>query len=359
MDGLRGYALETHFCVWFLSLISGGGKAKAEVMQHKTRLQAELARLKVRRKAISNDELVVAQLDIAQYLRVVVELVPNAVSILEKDLAPLKFAGNIDPGVDWEKLVATQTAFFYVDVHVPHLYVFGPAITSLPSCSLVQDSRAVIQQKASCLPPLLLSQCLQRRPCSAVDACAAPGNKTTYLASLLGVDSSVVAYERDSGRFVTLCNRTKHIKSIKCVEADFLLADVSQSDAELIMVDPSCSGSGIVTRIAFEDADGGNVGSMGMQRLASLSAFQTRAVVKAMSFPRARFVIYSTCSVHREENEDVVQRVLEQCTEWRLMSPWSDKWTSRGFGSAAQGCMRVDAKAHRTIGFFVALFEKT
>lgn len=324
-------------------------------MQHKTRLHAELARLKVKRKVVTNEELVVAQVDIAQYLRV---MLPDAVEILEKELAPLKFSGLIDPGKDWDKLVSSQSVSFYLDVHVPHLYVFGPSVSTLASCSLVQDSRAVIQQKASCMPPLLLSQCLVDRPCPAVDACAAPGNKTTYLASLLGPESSVVAYERDSGRFRTLCERTKHLPGIKCVEADFLLVDTSEMDAQLIMVDPSCSGSGIVTRIAFEDADGGNVGSLGLQRLAALSAFQTRAVVKAMSFPRARFVAYSTCSVHREENEDVVMRVLEQCPEWKLMSPWNDKWPTRGFGSAAQGCMRVDARLHRTIGFFVAIFEK-
>jgi putative methyltransferase len=77
-----------------------------------------------------------------------------------------------------------------------------------------------------------------------------------------------------------------------------------------------------------------------------------------MTFPNAQRVVYSTCSVHQEENEDVVKRVLEQCPEFELCSPWLDTWVERGIGDDMKGCIRVDAKKHRTIGFFCAVFER-
>lgn len=46
------------------------------------------------------------------------------------------------------------------------------------------------------------------------------------------------------------------------------------------------------------------------ERLAQLASFQRAAVLHAMKFPRVRRVVYSTCSIHQAENEDVVAAIL-------------------------------------------------
>ncbi len=112
-----------------------------------------------------------------------------------------------------------------------------------------------------------------------------------------------------------------------------------------------------MTRIALEEDSDGAV-TVGPQRLAALSAFQLRAVLKAMTFPHAQRVVYSTCSVHREENEDVVARILEARPDFELAPCWSDKWTMRGLDDNMRACIRVDAQTHRTIGFFAAVFQR-
>ena len=55
-------------------------------------------------------------------------------------------------------------------------------------------------------------------------------------------------------------------------------------------------------------------------RLKSLSGFQTAILSHAMRFASARRIIYSTCSVHEEENEQVVERGLRkpEFAEWSV-----------------------------------------
>jgi putative methyltransferase len=58
-------------------------------------------------------------------------------------------------------------------------------------------------------------------------------------------------------------------------------------------------------------------------RLQRLSALQTRIVVHALSFPAATRITYSTCSLHREENESVVESILAsdvaKSRGWRVL----------------------------------------
>ena len=94
-------------------------------------------------------------------------------------------------------------------------------------------------------------------------------------------------------------------------------------------------------------------------RLWRLAAAQLKIVCKAFTFPHMRVVVYSTCSVHREENEDVVAKALEAAAgEWRLAMCLPD-WPTRGLPDAPNGELCVRAGEHdETHGFFVARFER-
>lgn len=55
------------------------------------------------------------------------------------------------------------------------------------------------------------------------------------------------------------------------------------------------------------------------ERLQALAGFQRRVLNHALSFPALQRLAYSTCSLHQEENEDVVQAVLQ---EWGSAFRW-------------------------------------
>lgn len=81
----------------------------------------------------------------------------------------------------------------------------------------------------------------------------------------------------------------------------YINADPSEySNVEYILLDPPCSGSGMTNRLnIFDTAENDN-------RLQSLAYLQGKMLAFAMqNFPNAKKIIYSTCSINVEENEQV------------------------------------------------------
>lgn len=94
------------------------------------------------------------------------------------------------------------------------------------------------------------------------------------------------------------------------------------------MLDPSCSGSGMLSRLDSLLDEGQ---TSDPERLAHLSQFQIRALLHAFSFPKVKKVAYSTCSIHKEENEHVVKAGLDQAGHLFTLSPGVlPQWTRRG-----------------------------
>ena len=97
-------------------------------------------------------------------------------------------------------------------------------------------------------------------------------------------------------------------------------------------------------------------------RLASLASLQTKLLLHALSFPGVKRVTYSTCSVHAEENEEVVAAILsnpEVSASFKLKKCLPG-WQGRGDPKYpfADKVVRADPKRDLCNGFFVALFQR-
>lgn len=99
-------------------------------------------------------------------------------------------------------------------------------------------------------------------------------------------------------------------------------------------------------------------------RLANLTGLQSRMLSHAMrAFTKAKKIVYSTCSIHPEENEKVVQECLEMCPDWKLIKPieFAEKWKHFGspkFKHIGKKCIYAKSEIDLTDGFFVAIFER-
>ena len=239
------------------------------------------------------------------------------------------------------------------DLHLPDLLVFPPQ-TPLYQHSLVTEGRLLLQDKASCLPVACLDP---PSGASLLDACAAPGMKTSQAAGAVGKSGKVIAVERSSKRAGTL--REILAKSdgntvTTVLESDFLdVKPEEHPDVEYLVVDPSCSGTGMVLRP-------GDASDPPQERLDKLAGLQTRLLLHALSFPRAKKVVYSTCATSVTENEAVVAKVLSTSPEWKSV-PALESWPRRGNeyqGQSGGNFLRAEPSLDFCNGFFVALLKR-
>lgn len=155
------------------------------------------------------------------------------------------FTGHFDGSYEefLSKVSSLTPEEFMVDLHVKNLLIFPPK-TEFYRYPFYKDGRIMIQDKASCLPAILLNP----QPGSVVlDMCAAPGMKTTHMAALMENQGKIFAVEFNTKRFESLnkmveCSGATCIKTINRDVITLTAKDCP--DVEYVLIDPSCSGSG-------------------------------------------------------------------------------------------------------------------
>ncbi|XP_051281038.1 probable 28S rRNA (cytosine-C(5))-methyltransferase [Dicentrarchus labrax] len=333
-----------------------GGSWKAMMMKHRSRLQAVLARMKVKQKVSKNEDLLPVSVQqpagdrLPRYARVntLKTTVEDTVDYLKRDgFSYLGQASRLDDFTLKEKS-------FVRDMHLPELLVFSPK-TDFHDHFLYKAGHIILQDKASCLPAFLLNP----TPGShLIDACAAPGNKSSHLAAILKNKGRLFAFDLDAKRLATMSTLLLRagVTCQQLANQDFLKVDPESpqyKDVEYVLLDPSCSGSGMV---CLRDDASSVDQEKNQARLASLASFQLRCLNHGLRFPRLKRLVYSTCSIHRQENEDVVAACLQENPGFRLV-PLLGQWPERGLEPLTQ-CLRASTTKTRTHGFFVALLER-
>ncbi|KAI0145403.1 S-adenosyl-L-methionine-dependent methyltransferase [Xylariaceae sp. FL1272] len=406
---------------------------RQSIERHKGRLTSEFTRARLRRKAGSVDAL--------------------------RDIISLEFLGEAGRSPRWVRVNTFKTTFqeqldttfkdftkvsdvkdvvgsaskcLYVDEHVPNLLGLSPGFEIIKTQAYTSGA-VILQDKASCFPAYLLDP--QPEDGDVIDSCAAPGNKTTHVAAIVKSKApadgtcprKVFACEKDSRRAQILQKMVNLAGANEITELslgqDFLKLDPTAdiySNVGALLLDPSCSGSGIVGRDSMPtihlpdqpttsnkkptvdktrkrkrengpnaaeekpeqvlvDDDGQETVISSKKelkaRLDALASFQLTLLLHAFTFPAARRVTYSTCSIHAEENEQVVLKALQspvgKARGWRIMKRGEQvegmrKWPVRGDAEAsggdevvAQACIRSYQDDGRGVmGFFVAGFVR-
>lgn len=342
---------------------AGDGPIKQAVKRHKTRLQAELVRLKIS-KGVSRNEDLAIQPDsragkIPRYARVNENLwtMEDATKYLEEEL--FARCSNLSP----------EVGQYAIDTHIPNLLIFNPA-SNIHQTEAYLSGKLILQDKASCMPAIILNSSFSDNT-EVIDATSAPGNKTSHLSALMRNKGKLFAFERDKYRFKIL---TKMLRKAGCknahpINTDFLTVDPKDSEyakVSHILLDPSCSGSGIVNRLDHLLESEQDTGDDSQERLNKLAGFQLSMILHAMEFPAVTRIVYSTCSIHAVENELVVRNVLKSDIAQRLNFKLAGRsevlptWPRRGLPEHlqldAEHVLRCSPGEDSTNGFFVSMF---
>lgn len=416
---------------------------RTAIERHKGRLQAELTKARIRRKLGSIDSLK-AHIESGQENTAGAVEAPyprwvraNTLKTTLEEQLDTTFKGY-ERAKSVDSVRRRNAKQLYIDDNIPNLVAVSPC-ADLQKSEAYKSGSIIFQDKASCFPAYLLNPLTEDG--GIIDTCSAPGNKTTHLAAILlghssepdGCKQTIHAFEKDKGRAVTLEKMINLAGSNVWTKThpgqDFLKTDPDSpafKDVGALLLDPSCSGSGIVGRddmpelhlpvlgnsaVSTSKASkkGGKTPSQDKEtrkrkrdenenedllmidddgtitavdtndelktRLTALSAFQFDLLLHAFKFPAARKITYSTCSIHAEENESVVQNALASDIArergWRILKRDEQvaglrKWSVRGApeacggdGALADACIRATkGDEHATMGFFLAGFVR-
>ena len=227
--------------------------------------------------------------------------------------------------------------------------------------------QAVIQDEASQLVAALVG-----RGSRILDGCAAPGGKTLAMADS-NPDATITAVELHPHRARLLqkllrsaaASPAARPHNIQIITADLQTAPL-HATFDRVLVDVPCSGTGTLARnpeikwrLQPEDLE-----DLRARQLAILRSALTQVA------PGGR-LIYSTCSLEKAENENVVEEVLEEALKqnsaFRLIDvrPELDRLEAEGvltwpdLASLTRGpFLRTLPGIHPCDGFFAAIFEK-
>ncbi|MBD2329784.1 16S rRNA (cytosine(967)-C(5))-methyltransferase [Alkalinema sp. FACHB-956] len=186
-----------------------------------------------------------------------------------------------------------------------------------------------------------------------VDACAAPGGKTLHLAELMHDRGVVYACDRTASRLKKLQQNLDRLNlhNVKIVEGDARSFTQFAHQCDRVLVDAPCSGLGTLHRHA--DARWRQTPES-VQQLAQL---QQEILTQAATWVKPGGVlVYSTCTLHPQENEQVVETFLANHRSWAIAPP-SPENPAFAFADAA-GWVKVLPHEQDMDGFFMVRLQQ-
>lgn len=197
-------------------------------------------------------------------------------------------------GIKYEKVPWIKEGFIIKNVREKEI----------ESLEIYEKGEIYLQSLSSMLPPIILKP---EEETDILDMAAAPGGKTTQIAAIVNNKASITACEMNRIRAERLkYNITK--QGATCVYV--MVTDARRMDSffsfDKILLDAPCSGSGTL------DTENSNLEKIFTPKLIKKStAAQLALLKKAISLLKpGKEMVYSTCSILQEENEEIVKKAL-------------------------------------------------
>ncbi|MEH2148981.1 16S rRNA (cytosine(967)-C(5))-methyltransferase [Nostoc sp.] len=188
-----------------------------------------------------------------------------------------------------------------------------------------------------------------------IDACAAPGGKTTHITELMGDKGKIWACDRTPSRLRKLQENSQrlNLQSIQIYTGDSRHSKQFQNTADRVLLDAPCSGLGTMHRHA--DARWRQT----PESVRELSVLQQELLTHTSTFVKSGGVlVYATCTLHPAENEEVISAFLADSPDWQIESPNGVELPDFAH-SRPQGWFKVWPHRQDMDGFFMVRLRKT
>jgi 16S rRNA (cytosine967-C5)-methyltransferase len=221
---------------------------------------------------------------------------------------------------------------------------------------LYEQGAFLAQSRGAMLPARVLAPGPGER---VLDLCAAPGGKTTHLAALMGGSGEIVAVERNRRRAAQLARTAQRLGagSVRVEVADARQPPPAPGDFDRVLVDPPCSGLGVLQarpdlrwRVTPE-----SIAEMAGEQAAILGA-------GARALRPGGVLVYSTCTISPTENERLIAAFLDSHPDFGL-EDLAAELPQLAMGDAASlpggGPVLTLPHRDRTAGFFIARLRRS
>ncbi len=271
----------------------------------------------------------------------------NTLKTTRKDLLEaLSKRGAAVEAIDWSK-VAVKVTESSVPIGATPEYLGGHYML----------------QSASSLNPVMA---LDPRPGEKIlDMSAAPGGKTTYIAQLMKNSGTVVANDLKAERQkATIANLHRlGVKNAIVCNYDGRQIPKVFKGFDRVLLDAPCSGLGIIAR---DQSVKLQRSIKDIERVAHLQKELLRAAIDTVdaNSPTGGIIVYSTCSISVEENEQVIQYILQKRyvkvidTGLQVGKPGLTRYMQHRFHPSIANTRRFYPHVHNMDGFYVAKLKK-
>jgi len=233
--------------------------------------------------------------------------------------------------------------------YLAHFLRMG-SVQPLLEHGLLQDGSCAVQDESAGLIVHLLDPQPGERM---IDLCAAPGGKALYSAQRMRGEGSIAAVDVHRGRLrlVERAARAQGVRIVRAVHADARQLDGTwRAAADRVLIDAPCSGLGVLSKRA----------DLRWRRkpedLADLSALQDELLDAAAGLVRkGGMVVYGTCTIEPEENEERVEAFLARQASFRLVDA-GERLPSRLV--TRKGCYAAFPPRDAIDGAFAACFRR-
>ena len=197
-----------------------------------------------------------------------------------------------DNNIEYEKKL------FYNDAFI----IINKDLNDIKKLSIYNDGKIYVQSLSSMIPPLFMDP---QENENILDMTAAPGSKTSEIAALSNNTCLITAVEKDKFR----CEKLKYnLEKLGVKKVNILNTDATSLDEfysfDKILLDAPCSGSGTL--------NDNNINNFSEELVEKSVKRQTNLINKALKLLKKDGVlVYSTCSILKEENENIINEVLK------------------------------------------------
>lgn len=212
-------------------------------------------------------------------------------------------------------------------------------------------------QEASSMLPVSALFAANPNPHYVLDMAAAPGSKTTQIAAQMQNNGLIIANELSSSRLKGLFSNVQRcgVSNTALTHYDAsLIGEMLPESFDAILLDAPCGGEGTVRK----DPDA--LTNWSLDSVLSMATLQKKLIISAYkALKPGGTLVYSTCTLSKEENQQVCEHLLEYAGNEIDIFDLSNLFNGAQKATTQEGYLHVFPHIFDSEGFFVACFTKT